>query len=280
VTSADKTSHGQPIVRGYEVPGDLHGESAVFGLLGNPAAAGRIAVQQSPCGHNLHGACEWNAASASGLEPGVTPDLIRALHDQYCRALDDPLAPLAGDWCSHDASADGPNESAPRAPCELEGPCPEFEAGGASMSGGGGFIEGLLSGVRTLEDCFGRLSAAPGPGALRDLKADSVPEILRLFAPPEYHAAASHRSAALPPALARREHHALGIDSPLLASVPATACQRTETARRESGFIEIGQQARAISSAETSLSELPACDSSVSAIHRNPTQSGGAVGTA
>lgn len=44
----------------------------------------------------------------------------------------------------------------------------------------------------------------------------AVPEILRLFAPPEFHAEAAHGAAALPP-LTRREHHALSVDSPLAA---------------------------------------------------------------
>src|ERR1700737_4392751 len=97
----DETSDGQPIVPGWEIPGGLHGESAVFGLLGNPAAAGRVTVRQSQRGQDPHGACESQAASAPGPELGVMPDLIGALHDQYWRALDDPLAPLAGDWCTH-----------------------------------------------------------------------------------------------------------------------------------------------------------------------------------
>jgi hypothetical protein len=77
-----------------------------------------------------------------------------------------------------------------------------------------GSIEALLSGARVLKDVFGPLGEGEMPG-LAD--TEPVPEILRLFAPAEYHAAASRRPTALPPALARREHHALGIDSPLPA---------------------------------------------------------------
>ncbi|MET5115300.1 TagK domain-containing protein, partial [Burkholderia pseudomallei] len=49
--------------------------------------------------------------------------------------------------------------------------------------------------------------------------AEPVPEVLRLFAPAEYHAATARRPAGLPPALARREHQSLAIDSPLPAPV-------------------------------------------------------------
>lgn len=78
-----------------------------------------------------------------------------------------------------------------------------------------GSIEALLSGARVLKDVFGPL----GDGDMAGLAdVEPAPEILRIFAPAEYHAAASRRPTALPPALARREHHALGIDSPMLAS--------------------------------------------------------------
>ncbi|SPB15129.1 hypothetical protein NOV72_02358 [Caballeronia novacaledonica] len=77
-------------------------------------------------------------------------------------------------------------------------------------------IEALLSGQRTLEDAFGQMT--PGHD---DLEVDSVPEVLRLFAPVEYHAAEARRTAALPPALNRREHHVLSVDSAFVA--PASA---------------------------------------------------------
>lgn len=266
----DEMPSEQPNVPGYEVPGDLHGENAVFGLLGTPAAAGQITAQRTQRGQDLHVACESQAASASGPDQGMTPDVIGALHDQYWRALDDPLASLAGDWSSHAGLADDPHEDAPHA---LDGPRRESEAEVAAMSGGS--IEALLSGVRTLEECFGPLSAAPGSCDSRDWRVDSVPEILRLFAPPEYHAAASQRSRALPPALARREHHALGIDSPL----PASGWQRSSSVSGESGGIEFGQETRVTGTADTSLFESPACEFSNSATSRKLAQQGGSVGT-
>lgn len=74
-------------------------------------------------------------------------------------------------------------------------------------------IEALLFGDRTLEDVFERLDGHTET-ALDD---EPIPEILRLFAPPEFQAAAARRGSALPPALTRREHHALTVDSPLSA---------------------------------------------------------------
>ncbi len=50
-----------------------------------------------------------------------------------------------------------------------------------------------------------------------EAEVEPVPEVLRLFAPNEYLAAASRRPPALPAVLTRREHHSLGIDSPLPA---------------------------------------------------------------
>lgn len=79
-----------------------------------------------------------------------------------------------------------------------------------------GSIETLLSGEPNLEDAFGRLE----PALTADLEIESMPEVLRLFAPPEFHAAESRRTADLPPPLTRREHHALSVDSPFVG--PAT----------------------------------------------------------
>jgi hypothetical protein len=77
-------------------------------------------------------------------------------------------------------------------------------------------IETILSGTRVLEDVFGPLRNGEAP----EPEVEPVPEILRLFAPPEYGAAASRGMPALPPALARREHHSLSIDSPLPVPAP------------------------------------------------------------
>lgn len=133
---------------------------------------------------------------ASHREPAKAgvPDVIGSLYDQYCRALDDPQAAFSGEW------------SAPVAieHASLSEPKPELIEHAES-------IEVVLSGRRDIEDVFGILTKENSPPAV---VIDPVPEILRLFAPPEFKGKTSR----LPSALVRREHHAAGIDSPLLAS--------------------------------------------------------------
>ena len=132
-------------------------------------------------------------------------DLIEMLHAQYWRALTDPHTALSGSW---EEQQDAP--ATPVAPVTHDShdvrPTPENAAGSGS-------IEVLLSGERNLEDAFGRLEQhlTSDPGI------ETVPEVLRLFAPPEFHAGEAGRTSALPPPLTRREHHALSVDSPLTA---------------------------------------------------------------
>ena len=123
-----------------------------------------------------------------------TDDLIGALHQQYCRALHDPQAPLGVEWAMPGAIA--------------HAPLPDLQTEGASQVES---IETLLYGARNIEDAFGMLAAGdmPDPAAVT-----TAPEILRLFAPPEFHAGTSR----LPPSLVRREHHVVSIDSPLMTS--------------------------------------------------------------
>jgi hypothetical protein len=120
-------------------------------------------------------------------------DVIGSLYDQYCRALDDPLASFSSDW-----SAPASIEQA-----SLSDPEPLSTRHAES-------IEAVLSGRRDIEDVFGILTKENSPPAVI---AEPIPEILHLFAPPEFKGRASR----LPSALVRREHHASGIDSPLIA---------------------------------------------------------------
>jgi hypothetical protein len=139
------------------------------------------------------------ASTASGGKPGdaaAAPDLIDLLHDQYRRALDDPQASFADGWTTPEAVASDTSA--------------ELVYGQSSEEA----VEALLAGGRSLEHAFGPLAKADAPDLA---EAGPVPEILRLFAPAEYHAAVARRSPALPPTLARLEHQALGIDSPLIA---------------------------------------------------------------
>jgi hypothetical protein len=143
----------------------------------------------------IFGLIGTNGSRAQLAQPGTngTADVIGSLYEQYCRALDDPQAAFSGDW------------SAPAAP-EHASLNDQSSARHERVES----IEALLSGARGLEDVFGKLAPENSPPASM---ADTVPEILRLFAPPEFKERPSH----LPSALVRREHHASGIDSPVLA---------------------------------------------------------------
>jgi hypothetical protein len=83
-------------------------------------------------------------------------------------------------------------------------------------------ISGLLSGPQRLEDAIGRLESGTNFPDEFGMSVPAVPEILQLFAPPEYQVGAAARRHTVPPLLARREHHALAIDSPLPAFGVAT----------------------------------------------------------
>lgn len=139
--------------------------------------------------------------------PERTDNLVETLHAQYWRALTDPHTALSGSWGEQPDAHATPVASVMPDSHDL---CPTPTAAAAS-----GSIEVMLSGERNLEDAFGQLDT----GCTFGLEIEPVPEVLRLFAPPEFHAAEARRAPALPPALTRREHHALSVDSPLAAPV-------------------------------------------------------------
>ncbi|KVF22125.1 hypothetical protein WJ07_17810 [Burkholderia vietnamiensis] len=149
-------------------------------------------------------AAQIDASSHGPTAAAESPDgLVAALHAQYWRALTDPNATVAAEWApmadeaaTHACAPDSHDD--PRAHV-----VPEHAES----------IEALLFGHRTLEDVFDRLDGH-GETVLDD---EPIPEILRLFAPPEFQAAAARRGPTLPPSLTRREHHALTVDSPLSA---------------------------------------------------------------
>jgi len=168
-------------------------------------------------------ASSQESSSMSGAR--VDPDaLIVALHAHYCEALEssDGLSIGLGDR----VSASGTNNDQPAALL-----APEFES-----SRSAGTISDLFSGPQRLEEAIGPLSSDPMLADLIfdgvDLSIESAPEILQLFAPPEYHANAALRRGAVPPTLARREHHTLAIDSPLPEFHSAASSTRIE-AREE-----------------------------------------------
>nr|WP_057925015.1 TagK domain-containing protein [Burkholderia ambifaria] len=160
-----------------------------------------------------HGMSGNDVREKLGTGPRATPfpertdDLVETLHAQYWRALTDPHTALSGSWSEQLDSPATPVASVTPDSHDVR-PTPAAPAGPGS-------IEVLLSGKRNLEDAFGRL----GTGFAPELEIEPMPEVLRLFAPPEFHAAEIRRAPALPPALTRREHHALSVDSPLAAPV-------------------------------------------------------------
>ncbi|WP_167336053.1 TagK domain-containing protein [Paraburkholderia bannensis] len=123
--------------------------------------------------------------------------LMGTLYVHYCKALDAPQSLMSGAWVS----------STPSLPLSTS----THEHDPTWDSHAGGAISGLFPDIERVDQAFGRL----GIGEALDLGGDDgVPEILRLFAPPEY-SAKPHGEPVRPPALTQREHHTLAIDSPL-----------------------------------------------------------------
>jgi hypothetical protein len=163
---------------------DWRGSNAVFGLIGTSASANDATTRRG------------RAEAACGQD-----DLIAMLHAQYCRALDDPQALFAeSEWAAQVTTSGSARHDPMDSPAEQCAPAADPES-----------IEVLLSGRQRMEHVFGPFREGE---VLALAETGPVPEILQLFAPTGYHAAASRRAAGLPPPLARREHHLLGIDSP------------------------------------------------------------------
>lgn len=160
---------------------NLHDNNAVFDLIGSPLAYDRSGFQ-----------------AEGGSVPSAVGDLIDSLQRQYWQALIDPSVVLAIDvWPSREEASDlMPPQAAEPEPLQSDT----------------GSMEAWLGGRMNVDAAFDPL----GPDENLDLISDKpVPEILRLFAPPEYHAAEARRSPDLLPPLTCREHHVLSVDSPM-----------------------------------------------------------------
>jgi hypothetical protein len=167
---------------------------AVFGLIGtSPHLDGR----QPPCGRDQ---------SASGAH-----HLLDVLYAKYCQALDDPQVAVESDWAAPGVAPNSPDGELADRRRSLPG---NRHEPGAGME----LIEVLLFGTHSIEHAFGPLDRGDAGDVIA---TDRAPEILTLFAPPEFRAAATPRSAPRPPALARREHHSMSVDSAI--SVPQSA---------------------------------------------------------
>ncbi|KWB82952.1 hypothetical protein WL42_07355 [Burkholderia ubonensis] len=126
---------------------------------------------------------------------------------QYWRALADPHASLAETW-------DEPPDKT-SVPTGVRTYSSQDEWQSQRRTTQSDSIETLLLGKDVLGDCFGRLESGMAPDIETELKP--VPEVLRLFAPADYHTAAAGQATSLAPPLTRREHHTLTLDSPLVA---------------------------------------------------------------
>ena len=192
----DPIANGEPLA--YAEYGDSEEPlctDAVFGLIGtSPHLYGR----QPPCGRDQ---------SASGAH-----HLLDILYAKYCQALDDPQVAVESDWAAPGVAPNSPDGELADRRRSLPGNRHEPVGGMES-------IEVLLSGTHSIEHAFGPLDRGDAGDVIA---TDRAPEILRLFAPPEFRAAATRRSAPRPPpALARREHHSMSVDSAI--SVPQSA---------------------------------------------------------
>lgn len=137
-------------------------------------------------------------------------DLLGSLYAHYCRALDMPQSLISGAWVSSGL------------PVET-GSARDASWQGDGNNDAGGAISDMFGDIECVDHAFGTLR----PGTLPDMhEPEAVPEILRLFAPPEYMASARIETVVMP-ALTQREHHALAIDSPLVGLNDAS--RKTET---------------------------------------------------
>jgi len=126
-------------------------------------------------------------------------DLLAVLSDQYYQALESPHLLPGSEWVGSPARVAHETNS-----CE--------SAGRGSDGDGSASIHALLSDIELLEEAFGPLRQERAADLVEH---DAAPEILKLFAPPAYRVSAAWHRGAVPPFVARRDHHTLAIDSPL-----------------------------------------------------------------
>jgi hypothetical protein len=153
--------------------------SPVFDLLGR---SGKFA------GQNPVETFESGNADVDGAS------FMNTLHERYCDALLSPLEAPRDGWVG---STTVQSETGSGADVWEGGPDTPIAA--------------FLGDINTMEQAFGAFRDVESPHLRED-----IPEVLSLFAPPEQQALASLRDThALPPELARREHHMLSLDSPM-----------------------------------------------------------------
>lgn len=143
-----------------------------------------------------------NPAPLTNIDP---EELIRTLHTHYCEALDSFQVMSAGSW-------ESPLVSTSHLMAQARSSVPD--SGNDARANADSSISSLFFEPLRLEDAIGPLVLDDALNRA-DMNLDTPPEILHLFAPPEYQANAAARRRFVPPELTRREHHTLAIDSPL-----------------------------------------------------------------
>ncbi|MEK7915160.1 TagK domain-containing protein [Burkholderia contaminans] len=212
----DSTDHGGTVVHvadnvmrgGFRALsiGDEFGGGAGFGLLGSSAS-----LRGSEALHQL----DDNSGAVEDA------NIIASLYSQYLRFLDDPLS--FAEWAIPHTQEATPSALPLQAERGLglltmvELP-PQPVKPVAKPEG----IMELLRPPVKLEQLFGDLSGVP------DLcEPEQRNDVLGLFAPAEFLAAASRHAAQRLPELARREHHMVAMDSPV--SLPVGLLPDSET---------------------------------------------------
>ena len=186
--------------------GDECGSGAVFGLLGSSASLrGSEALRELD---------DNNVAVED-------ENIIASLYSQYLRFLDDPLS--LAEWaisCTPEATPSAlPVQAEPGLGLLTMVELPPQPVKPVAKPQG---IMELLRPPVKLEQLFGDLSGAP------DLcEPEQWNDVLSLFAPAEFLAAASRHAAQRPPELTRREHHMVAMDSPV--SLPVGLLPDSET---------------------------------------------------
>lgn len=136
--------------------------------------------------------------------------LIAALHTGYYEALHSADGQAGNAWEAAVAVSDSGHQEDASSDCGSAGEGLDTES-----------ISAFLGEAQRVEDAFGPLDASLASGGV-DLSIPPTPEILRLFAPAGHSADHASHARTPPPALARREHHALALDSwlPHLQATP------------------------------------------------------------
>ncbi|MEZ2350176.1 TagK domain-containing protein [Caballeronia sp. RCC_10] len=190
--------------RDRQAPAGPANQEAASGFDGGGARADSSAYADSLVLDLIGGTADASSArftvkTGDDTASTATDALFGSLYEQYCQALDSPLTPRADTWVPAPGGEDVSYGEQHQTRSRL---------GDGTISP----IADVLGDIYNLEQAFGPMFGHSSHSAA---VSDNVPEVLRLFAPPEYGAALSHKPGPILPSLVRREHHTLSIDSPV-----------------------------------------------------------------